>query len=169
LSRRRASAGAPRGAGGRSLATGVEGVDVKKWLVCMVCGWLGAGAAAAKTEWFTVVGNPQDPNVNTVEIDPVVAATPDVRKNMYVRVNRSRSRVNWENLPYRSYEARIAFDCAAKKADFVIVTFYPEPLWTGFPVITTDYSDKPRPMELRDIEPNPLERIIRAACKPAGS
>jgi hypothetical protein len=139
---------------------------VKKWFVSMLLAGAGAGACAATT-WFTVVGNPGDPKADTVEVDPVAITSAGGVKNMYMRVNRSKQRFNWDKLPYRSYEARIAFDCNTKKGDYMIATFYPEPLWTGLPVITTDYSRAPKPLLLLDMEPNPVERIVRAACRPA--
>ncbi|MEJ8849438.1 surface-adhesin E family protein [Variovorax rhizosphaerae] len=140
---------------------------MKKWFVSVLLASAAAGPSAATT-WFTVVGDPSDPKVDTVEVDPVAITTAGGVKNMYMRVNRSKQRFNWDKLPYRSYEARIAFDCNAKKGDYMVATFYPEPRWTGLPVITTDYTSAPKPLELRDMEPNPTERIIRAACRPAG-
>jgi len=137
---------------------------VKKWIVSMGLACAGVGASA-QTAWFTVVGNPHAPDVDTVEVDPVAVTLPNGVKNMYMRVNRAKRRLNWDKLPYRSYEARVAFDCRANKAHYIIATFYPEPMWTGLPVITTDYSTSPKPMLFLDIEPNPTERIIRAACR----
>ncbi|MEJ8826309.1 surface-adhesin E family protein [Variovorax humicola] len=145
----------------------MEGVEVKRWLVWIL--WSGMALhARAGTDWFTVVGDPKDPNANTVQIDPEAAVMQGARKNMYMRVSRSTRRLNWESLAYRSYEARVAFDCREKKAEYMIATFYPDPLWRGLPAITTDYADQPKPMELRDFDPNPTERIIRAACRGVG-
>jgi hypothetical protein len=136
-----------------------------KWLVCV--GLLACATAHAQPQWFTVTGNPQDVAVNTVQVDPVALSASGDLKTMNVRVSRSTQRLNWEKLPYRSYESQVVFDCRARKASYVAATFYMEPLWRGQPHKTTDYVDSPRPMLFLDIEPNPTTRIIRAACRPA--
>ncbi|KWT65651.1 hypothetical protein APY03_7428 [Variovorax sp. WDL1] len=87
---------------------------------------------------------------------------------MNLRVSRSRDRANWEGVPYRSYDARVAFDCRAKKAEYRFARFFMAPLWRGEPHKTTDYSNNPRPMLFIDMEPNPIDRIIRAACHRTG-
>jgi len=135
---------------------------VSKWLV--VLGLL-CCQAQAQTDWFTVTGNPRDANVNTVQVDPVAIRTTDDEKTMNVRVSRSTQRLNWEKLPYRSYESQVVFSCRTKKAAYVLATFYMQPLWQGQPHKTSDYAEAPRPMLFMDIDPNPTARIIRAACR----
>lgn len=92
-------------------------------------------------------------------------AASDEQKTMNVRVSRSSQRLNWENLPYRSYESRVVFNCRARRASYVSVSFYAQPLWQGEPYTTSNYTDDPRPMLFKDIDPNPTARIIRAACR----
>jgi hypothetical protein len=41
-------------------------------------------------------------------------------------------------------------------------------LWQGEVHKATDYSEKPRPMRFLSIEPNPADRIVRAACHASG-
>ncbi|SCK06565.1 hypothetical protein VAR608DRAFT_0070 [Variovorax sp. HW608] len=122
----------------------------------------------APTRWFTVTGNPADASVDTVQVDPVATKVEGQFKTMSVRVSRARQRLNWENVPYRSYESTVVFDCRARKAGYAFATFYPQPLWQGAPSKSTDYSDRPQPMLFREIEPNPTQRIIRAACQASG-
>ncbi|MEB0057155.1 surface-adhesin E family protein [Variovorax sp. LG9.2] len=132
-----------------------------------------ASAAHAQTplqiEWFTVAGNPGDPASNTVQVDPVaIGVEGDNRaasKRMNVRVNRSAERVNWDNIPYRSYESQVVFDCQARRAAYVQARYYAQPLWQGEPHTVADYGGNPRPMLFRDMEPNPVNRIVRAACR----
>ena len=123
---------------------------------------------AAPTQWFTVTGNPTDASVDTVQVDPVAIKVEGRFKTMNVRVSRARQRFNWENVPYRSYESKVVFDCRARRAGYAFATFYPQPLWQGAPNKSTDYSGSPPPMLFRDVEPNPTRRIIRAACQPGG-
>ncbi len=121
-----------------------------------------------QTRWFTVAGNPADASVDTVQVDPVATKVEGQFKTMNVRVSRAKQRSNWENVPYRSYESTVVFDCRARKAGYVFATFYPQPLWQGSPNKTTDYASNPQPMLFRDVEPNPTQRIIRAACQASG-
>lgn len=125
-------------------------------------------AAGAEAAWFTVTGNPADPSVDTVQVDPVAVGTDGPLKIMQVRVSRAQDRANWEGVPYRSYESRVRFDCRARKAHYLQASFYMAPLWQGEPHRRTDYAGDPRPMRFLDAQPNPTERIIRAACGAAG-
>lgn len=142
---------------------------MRRWFVLL---WLlGSIAcrAGAQTNWFTVTGNPADAGVDTVEVDPVAIRSERELKTMNMRVSRSAERRNWDGLPYRSYESRVVFDCRARKASYVEATFFAMPLWRGTPKPTIDYSANPRPMLFRDIEPNPTQRLIRAACRIDGN
>ncbi len=134
------------------------------WVMVSMLASVGTGVQA-QSNWFTVTGNPRDPSVNTVQVDPVAVSSTADRKTMNLRVSRSAPRVNWDGVPYRSYESQVAFDCRARKAEYRVATYYSEPLWAGEPVIAADYADKPRPMLFRDMEPNPTYRIVRAACR----
>ncbi len=121
--------------------------------------------AQAETQWFTVTGNPADASVDTVQVDPVATKTDGKLRTMNVRVSRKAQRFNWEQVPYRSYESSVVFDCRARKASYIYATFYPAPLWQGPPSKTSDYASSPPPMLFRDVDPNPTNRIIRAACQ----
>jgi hypothetical protein len=138
---------------------------VKTGWVLALLGAVAFQSQATEKTWFTVAGNPRNAAVDTVQVDPVAVATTPERKTMYVRVSRASQRTNWEGVPYRSYESQVAFDCRARKAQYLIATYYMAPLWTGDPHATTDYTDKPRPMLFRDVDPNPTSRIVRAACR----
>ena len=114
--------------------------------------------------WFTVAGDSRNPAVDTVDVDPVVVSATGEYKTMNVRVSRAGQRINWDGVPYRSYESQVVFDCRAHIGEYIVVTYYMEPLWRGAPHRTIDYVLNPRPMLFKDMEPNPTERIIRAAC-----
>ncbi|MEO7887710.1 MAG: surface-adhesin E family protein [Polaromonas sp.] len=135
-------------------------------LACTNSVWAAPAAPAAPAIWFTVTGDPQDPTVNTIEVDPTpVAANGDMRA-MQVRVSRAQSRTSWDGVPYRSYVSTVLFDCADKSAKYVTLAFYLQPLWKGESHKTVTYNnDVVRPMAFRDVTPNPTERIIRAACE----
>jgi len=135
---------------------------VRRWFVLL--GLVGF-QVEAQTDWFTVTGNPRDASVDTVEVDPVAIKTKGALKTMNVRVSRATERLNWEKVPYRSYESQVIFDCRARKAEYLFAAFYPVPLWQGQPHKITDYANDRRPMRFLDVEPNPTNRIIRAACR----
>lgn len=120
--------------------------------------------APAADRWFTVSGDPQDPAADTVQVDPVAVSSQGSYKRMNLRVNRSQQRTNWDGIPYRSYDAQVLFDCKAGKADYLTAVFYLAPLWQGASHHQGDYVNSPKPMLFRDVEPNPTERIVRAAC-----
>lgn len=139
---------------------------MRRWFVLL--GFI-ASQAGAQTDWLTVTGNPADAGVDTVQVDPVAVRSEGERKTMNVRVSRSAERRNWDGLPYRSYESRVMFDCRARKAFYVEATFFAMPLWRSTPKPAIDYSANPRPMLFRDVEPNPTQRLIRAACRIGGN
>lgn len=52
-------------------------------------------------------------------------------------------------------------------AYFQQISYYAVPLWnSGEPQTTTSYKTEQRRMQFRGVLPNPVERIIRAACQP---
>lgn len=129
-----------------------------------------ASALHAQSAWFTVLGDPQEPGINTIEVDPVPVSVEGEMRVMKVRVSRSAERTSWDGVPYRSYTSTVQFDCADKSARYLSLDFYKEPLWKGKPHKTSTYPEgKVRQMAFRDVTPNPTERLIRAACLGAGA
>lgn len=140
--------------------------QLKKTLLVLCLG--GAACAQAETNWLNIMGDPKDPTVNTIEVDPTpVSQTKDGRV-MRVRVSRSAERISSRGIAYRSFEARVLFDCAHSTARYLLANLYLEPGWKGAPHHTTVYDGPPQPMEFRDVEPNPAQRILRAACQSSG-
>ncbi len=134
--------------------------------VALMAGLLLGCAAWGQTPWFTVLGDPANPAVDTIEVDPSPVSVTVEAQTMRVRVSRSTLRKSWDGVPYRSYVSDVVFDCANKKARYSVLVFYMEPLWQGNSHNTSTYShDKPRWMEFRDVRPNPNQQIIRAACE----
>lgn len=134
----------------------------------MAIGMVGC-VAHAQPAWFTVVGDPLDKATDTVQVDPDRVAPTDSANTMNLRVNRANARLNWEGIPYRSYESRVVFDCQSRRASYVAARFYIEPLWQGQPHHLADYAPGPKPMLFLDMKPNPTARIVRAACRPRAS
>lgn len=120
-------------------------------------------STAAVPIWFTVMGDAEDPEVNTIQVDPVdIEGRPQTKR---VRVSRSTLRTSWDGIPYRSYTSAVVFDCDKHKARYLQLTYYDLPGWRGEPKKTVDYvTGTPRWMEFRDVSPNPTQRILNAAC-----
>lgn len=122
------------------------------------------GTALATTNWFTVAGDHLAEEVDTVQVDPLTYAADGT---LQIRINRAGPRISWDGVPYRSYTASVAFDCAAGRAQYHTIDFHLEPLWRGQPYRTVDYrTGPPRMMEFREMQPNPTARLVTAACNP---
>lgn len=133
-----------------------------RWMgaLALVC----AAAVQAQSNWFTVVGDPDDPNVDTVQVDPVAVYREAAARVMSVRVSRATPRLNWEGVSYRSYHSEVVFDCRTRRAHYRQASFHNDPLWRGDAHTRTDYRSDPKPMLFKDMAPNPTQRIVRAAC-----
>ena len=126
-------------------------------------------AAYAQTPWLTIMGDPGDPSVNTIQVDPVPLSVSDGQRTMRIRVSRSAERVNWDGIPYRSYESTVLFDCLSNTGRYLEIRFYMQPGWMGEIHKAVTYpSTMPRWMLFREVEPNPYQRIINAACGAMG-
>jgi hypothetical protein len=123
-------------------------------------------ALGAEAEWLTIVGDPDNPRENTVQVDPVPLSVSGENRTLRVRLSRSSQRVNPDGVPYRSFESTVLFDCATNTARYLETRFYDRPGWSGEVSKVLAYPDHPpRAMLFRDLEPNPSQRIIHAACE----
>lgn len=113
------------------------------------------------------MGDPSDSAVNTIEVDPTPVSLSKDGRAMRVRVSRSADRASWDGVAYRSYHSLVLFDCVNRTARYLSIEFYTEPGWKGQSHHTSLYQDPPRWMMFRDVEPNPAQRIVRAACDSA--
>ncbi len=132
----------------------------------MACLW-GASCVQAQTAWLNIMGDASDPAVNTIEVHPTAVSLSKHRQVMRVRVSRSTDRTSWDGIAYRSYQAKVLFDCPHKTARYLSIEFYLAPGWKGEPYQTSLYTETVRLMAFRDVEPNPAQRIVRAACESA--
>lgn len=127
-----------------------------------------SGACMAQADdWLTVMGDRTNPALDTIEVNPVPVTMTEESRVMRIRVSRSVPRTNWDGIPFRSYVATVEFDCPNKVGNFQQISYYMQPVWAGESHITTSYTRAaPRVMQFRGVTPNPVERIIRAACRP---
>lgn len=127
-------------------------------------------AAWAEGDWFTITGDAKQADLDTVQVDPeTVARDGDVR-TVDVRVNRAKERISWDGMSYRSYSAKARIVCKDRRGEYTRIRFHRQPLWQG-DAQDVAYAGPRPPMLFRDIDPNPVDRIIRAACvvPPEGS
>lgn len=133
-------------------------------LVAVLAVLCAASSAAAEINWFTVTGNPQRTDVDTIQVDPVALSRAAGTATMRVRVSRAAERTNWFGVPYRSYEGEVLFRCDVRQAEYLRATYFLEPLWRGPSHRVDDYKGERPPMRFKGVDPNPTERIVRAAC-----
>ncbi len=127
---------------------------------------LTAGAVQSQALWFTIEGDVKLPAADIVEVDTLSLSRDGENRSMMVRASRADLRSSWDGVPYRSYTAQVMFDCAEKTARYKWLAFYMRPLWEGEVHKTSVYSaDDVRPMRFVDLQPNPTQRIINAACR----
>lgn len=103
--------------------------NIAPYLVCLATAF--ALHARAETVWFTVLGDVGDSTVNTVQVDPTPVAVEGDMRTMTIRVSRSAVRTSWEGVTYRSYSAKVVFDCANTTARYSSLSFYMQPFWKG--------------------------------------
>ena len=124
-----------------------------------------ATATHAETLWLTVVGDPADAGTNTVQVDPVLISVDGPIRLMRIRLNHAAQTASPQGVKFRSFQSIVEFDCDVKSARYVHTEFHAAPLWKGAPHTTVDYkAGELPPMVLREMKPNPAERIIKAAC-----
>lgn len=127
-------------------------------------------AQAAEPVWFTVAGDARDPQADTIVIDMASLKARANQQLMMVRVSRGHERHSQHTgNRFRSYAAKVEIDCAKDTATIRNTHFYAQPLWSGEPFARVEFpAPQQVPLALREFDPNPMPRIIRAACNPIG-
>ena len=129
---------------------------------------MAVSGASAQGTWLTVLGDPLQASINTIQVEPAALEVKGHVRVLKVRVSRSLPRTSWDGVPYQSYESLVAFDCDKRTARYRTIDYFTQPLWAGKPYRTQDYSQgEARWMLFREVEPNPNVRIINAACATA--
>ena len=125
----------------------------------------GCAIAQGQSDWLTMVGMPGEASMNIIEVQPASLVTSANQPSLNIRVNRAKLTISSEDIPFRSYTATVLIDCYDKTARFISAAFYMMPIWEGKPHKVVSWSAaEMRPMLFQNFEPNPREKIIRAAC-----
>ena len=124
-------------------------------------------SARAQSEWLTVsAADSSSADTDIVEVDVDSVAGKSGLRNMDIRVNRAKLRTSWDGVPYRSYTATVRIDCVAKTGRYLSLDFYRLPLCKGTSHKTANYElNNVRAMQFLDMQPNPTQRIVKAACQ----
>ncbi|APW38386.1 hypothetical protein RD110_15275 [Rhodoferax koreense] len=123
----------------------------------------GQGTAFADS-WFSITGDPLDPAVETVQVAPDTVVVFGDMRVMKIRTNRAAVRKGFDGLPFRSYESSVQIDCTTREANFRRLELFDDALWRGAGRVL-DFANAAMPrMLFQDMRPNPVERIVQAAC-----
>jgi hypothetical protein len=133
------------------------------WFIALFMLFFAAAPACAES-WFSITGDPADPAADTVQVAPDTVVVFTTLRVMKIRANRAVTRAGYDGVPYRSYVSTVQIDCETNEARFRKLELFYGPLWTG-PNRVVDYPENEMPkMVFMDLQPNPVERIVQAAC-----
>lgn len=121
-------------------------------------------AAAAEPTWLTVVGDPADAFVDTVEVDATSAVAFEAMRMVKLRVNRAKTRMGFDGQPFHSYYSTAIVDCTESKAWHRSVALFDNPLWRGRMRMVEFAESDGRSLAFAEMDPNPRDRLIKAAC-----
>jgi len=137
---------------------------IKHFVVLLALG--GCYAASAQAQWLSLVGDATEEREDTVQVEPVTLHRAGSLRTVRIRVSRAAERKSWDGAVYRSYNAEVLIDCDARNGRYLSIEFFAQALWQGELHDKTLYSaSEIRPMLFRDMNPNPTQRLIRAACQ----
>ncbi|MBV7428273.1 hypothetical protein KW843_16075 [Acidovorax sp. sif1233] len=123
-----------------------------------------SAAAAEAPSWLTVVGDPANAFVDTLEVDATSAIAFESMRLVKLRVNRARPRTGFDDQPYHSYYSTAVVDCTGLKAWHRSIALFSKPLWHGKMRLVEYAESDGRNLAFAEMEPNPRDRLIKAAC-----
>ncbi|MBP7565314.1 MAG: hypothetical protein KA795_04840 [Burkholderiaceae bacterium] len=143
---------------------------VRTLIAAAFAAWCAAPVSAAERSWFTVVGHPDQADVDTIQVDVASIQGNENERTAMIRVSRASLRISpWADVKFRSFEALVHFDCPSRMARYRAVTYWSQPIWQGEPLRSVTFGPQSDSlMRFRGVEPNPAERIVRAACESHG-
>ncbi|AVS61651.1 hypothetical protein C8241_07930 [Paracidovorax avenae] len=115
-------------------------------------------------EWLTIHGFPEVPDGDLVQINPTAQQWQD-QIAVELRVSRSGMRMNYRNVPYRSYQGMAVFDCRRHKGWYLSLQYYQEPLWRGPVTARLDFKEHEAPVTFAGMPGEPADKLVRAACR----
>lgn len=114
-------------------------------------------------EWFTIYGDPLQPEADLIEIRPASISRQDDLA-VEVRVSRRAVRNAYGGGNYRSHHSVAVVDCESQEGWYTQMRFYGLPAWRGPVTMSRTFQPGRAPVAFNDI-PREAERLVRAACK----
>jgi len=121
-------------------------------------------ARSVEPMWLPIAGDAQSASTDTVEVDATSAVAFESMRLVKLRVNRAKPRVGFDGQPYQSYYSTAVVDCTVLKAWHRTLSLFEQPLWRGKMRIMDYTESDDRTLSFADIQPNPKDRLIKAAC-----
>jgi len=129
---------------------------------------LAASANAEHVHWLTLQGDTTDIATDVVQVAPDTITVFDDLRTMEIRVSRSAPRSAYDGGNYRSFQATAEIHCRDKRAKWKRHEYFLGPLWTGISRKFDQPTDKLPAMLFNSMNPNPVQRIVHAACSLQG-
>ncbi|WP_315123114.1 hypothetical protein [Comamonas antarctica] len=120
-------------------------------------------ASSWAQDWFTVYGDPLQPEADLIEIRLPSPSQAD-HLAVEVRVSRSATRVAYGGGKYRSHHSMAVIDCENQAGWYTQMKFYQLPAWKGPMTMSRSFELGSAPVAFKDI-PGEAQRLVRAACR----
>jgi hypothetical protein len=121
--------------------------------------------AGARAEWLTLGGSPGDAGNSYVQVDPTSVEVDGAHRIVHLRLSLAQDRTTRDGIVFRSFDARVNVDCAARNARYVSATYFGQPNFVGEPIAVRHFADDDvRPMTLGNAPRDLAGRTVNAAC-----
>jgi hypothetical protein len=120
--------------------------------------------AHAEGSWLTLVGDPQDPKADYIQLDPAALARENDLRTLPMRVSGAETRMSRDGTAYRSLTGLAAIDCKERTGRILRASYYAEPDFKGVPIKTIEAGPEINPVELRGLDADRAKQVVRAAC-----
>lgn len=130
----------------------------------MLCVTLALGFAHAQGNWLTLVGDPQDPKADYIQLDPAALTRENDIRTLPMRVSGAEARTSQDGTAYRSLTGLAAIDCKERTVRIIRASYYAEPDFKGVPLKTSETGPEINPVALRGLDADHAKQVVRAAC-----
>jgi hypothetical protein len=121
--------------------------------------------AGARAEWLTLAGSAGDAGNDYVQVDPTSVEAEGTHRIVKLRLSLAQPRTTRDGIMFRSFDAKVDADCAARNARYVSATYFAQPNFVGEPMAVRHFAeDDVRPMTLGGAPRELATRTINAAC-----
>lgn len=115
----------------------------------------------AAQNWFTVLGDPEQSQIDTAQLDTQSIGKNDPGQNLLFRVTLAAPRQLGPE-KYQSYTSIISVDCDTRSIAHLYQVRFQGPQWTGSKISET--FNQPKPMAFGGLPLELRKRIVSSAC-----